>query len=277
MSKSFEEIRPVVITAPTARNGVTLIQRLLNSTRQIIVYGENAHFCQDLPLQVFRLSLVSQKAQSQFGETRRRFFNETTEFWTSNLNPDFSRYAQLLFKMFQEFVKFYQDSAESDGFSQWGIKYPFNNVESFDRFYTLVPQGRYIYIYRNLFDVARSCKARQFTVKLQDYENLARVWDESVKLILQKPQPNLMAIRYEDLIADSSIWLGRIEQFTDIHSIDPQVMTRKFNTFRGSPTAGHSVSEYIAPLQLTTEENDALKTHASQSLEMTGHADSAAS
>ena len=40
---------PIFITAPSARNGVTLIQRLLNSTRQIMVFGENTLLVDHLP------------------------------------------------------------------------------------------------------------------------------------------------------------------------------------------------------------------------------------
>ena len=44
-----QNLQPVFITAPTARNGVTLVQRLLNSSKQIIVYGENTDFMSVLP------------------------------------------------------------------------------------------------------------------------------------------------------------------------------------------------------------------------------------
>ena len=49
LAKLVKQMTPVFLVAPTARNGITLIQRLLNTTRQIIVYGENPAFVQTMP------------------------------------------------------------------------------------------------------------------------------------------------------------------------------------------------------------------------------------
>lgn|GEM_PF-946639 len=272
MSLTFDQIQPVVITAPTARNGITLLQRLLNSSRRIIVYGENKHFCETLPT----LVQECQEIAHQYGQcqeaTRRRFF-QTTEFWSSALWPDADLYARQMEVAFREFVVLYQRCSEQYGFQRWGIKHPFTTVRDLDRFLTLLPSGRYIYIYRNLYDVARSAKARKFARTPQDFAILATHWKESVGALLNTTLENMLVIKYEEFVADPQPWLKRIEKHTGITRLNPRVLERRFNTFPGQPANGHSPSEYIAPEPLTMTETDILRQCTGNLLEKLGYHD----
>lgn len=275
MSLSFEQIHPVIVTAPTARNGVTLLQRLLNSSRQIIVYGENKHFCELMPRAVFCANHAHVTAHEQIERTRQRFLSETTEFWSSNLWPDTLMYLKQAVETFRTFVYFYQGCSEQYGFRRWGLKHPFANVEVFDQFYELLPTARYIYIYRNLFDVARSSKARKFAKTPQDFAALATAWSDSVRVLRRSRADNLLVIKYEELLSRPADWIARIEQFTGIQGIKPKVMDKKFNTFRGETKNGHSPTEYIEPAALTEQERENLSRRAADVLAAENYTDSA--
>ena len=254
VSIDFDQIQPVVITAPTARNGVTLLQRLFNSSGQIIVYGENAHFAERLPGLVYEAQGIHLAHHQVFEATRQRFLNETTEFWSSSLWPDTQMYWDLAVESFRRFVILYQKCSEDYGFERWGIKHPFSSVIHLDRFLTLLPAGRFIYIYRNLFDVARSAKARKFAKIPADFQKLAATWQDSLRVVSAAQEESLMVIKYEDLVEDPAAWISRIETFTGITGIDPDVMNRKYNTFKGEAAAGYSSTEYIVPAPLTEDE-----------------------
>lgn len=273
MSLTFEQIQPIIITAPTARNGVTLLQRLFNSSREIMIYGENAHLCEMFSALVYKAFETHLNLGAQMEATRRRFLTETTEFWSSNLWPDTQGYSQLMVQLFRKAIEYYQFSSEQYGFSRWGMKYPFNSISYLDRFMSLVPQGRYVYIYRSLFDVARSSKSRKFTVTLADYQQLADTWSKSLEVVHKTPLSNLLIIRYEELVQQPHMWIDRLRDFTGITRIDPEVMTRKFNTFSGSEQHGMATGEYIAPTALTAEETAQLQLTAGPMLERLHYSD----
>lgn len=263
---------PLIITAPSARNGVTLVQRLLNSSRQIIVYGENRHLCEIAVETALIATETHQQSHAAFDRTRRRFFDETTEFWSSGLWPDSEMYARTAVAGYQALLDAYSRSSAKDGYSRWGIKHPFSEIAAVARFVALVPQHQMIYIYRNPFDVMRSYKSRRFVRTLEDVHKTAVMWTESVSVLTRESDPRLLTIRYEDLIADPDVWISRIEEFTGVENIDRSVMTRKFNTFRGAEERGHARNEYIAPTELTDDEMQIIAKQAGPMLDSLGYA-----
>lgn len=275
MSSEQPSRTPVVISAPTARNGVTLLQRLLNSSRQIVIFGENLHLCEWMPLVVQRACEIHTQSEAQFKVTRQRFLNETTEFWSSGLWPNSELYAKHAVCAFWLMLDAYTTGSQEMGFSRWGIKHPFATLEAYRAFRSLLPGGRFIYIYRNLFDVARSAKARRFVKTVDEVAELAKNWREGVAAARVETAKNVLVIKYEQLIAESQAWIERIQQLTGVAGIDPSVMTRKYNTFRGPESAGLSSSEYIAPESLTPDEVRALQKNAGDMLEAEGYTDQA--
>ncbi len=266
---------PVFVTAPTARNGVTLLQRLLNSSRQIIVYGENAHFCEHLPAAVCEMLRIQRTAAQTQAESRRRFLQETTEFWTSNLWPDAEAYLNQTLATFQDFARLYATCTKRYGYNRWGIKHPFSSIAAFESFFMMFPQARFVYVYRNVFDVARSAKARRFVKNAADCARLAASWQQSVLRVRDVQRDNLLRIRYEDLVAEPNAWITRLADFTGVTGIDPSIMQRKINTFRGPRDHGYSPTEYIAPTALTDEEHDAIASAADAGLRAMHYVDRA--
>lgn len=270
MATAQQPLPPVFITAPTARNGVTLLQRLLNSSRQIIVYGENQYLMEALPASVHNARGIHEQGGAEIRATRDRFLHETTEFWSSNLWPDTGAYFAQTVQAFQGFLDLYQRCSQEYGFSRWGIKHPLA-FPVFARLYALLPGVRYIYVYRDLRDVARSSKARRFVKSRADLDQLINTWCESVRAMQKLRAENLLILRHEDLVQDPDTWIRRISEHTQITNIDPAVMTRKFNTFRGPAEIGCAENEYIAPAELTESETALIETRAGELLAEVGY------
>lgn len=266
------EFRPIFIIAPTARNGITLVQRLLNSTRKVIIYGENLHFMEHLIECVFSHLAVLQQNEA-FKASRKRFLNETTEYWSSDLNPDLEAYLSVHLDCFYRFVALYEHSGQQDGFSRWGIKYPFKSILQLNRMRALLPNSRTLYLYRNLFDVARSMKARGWANTQDQLAALATQWQDNVCQMLETCPDDVALIRYETLLENSREVLSQIEQHVGVDGIDQSVLERKINTF-ATTGEGLSPSGYVEPIPLTSEECNVLRAGASRALEMTGYQDS---
>ncbi len=271
--EAVKQVSPVFVIAPTARNGITLIQRLLNSSRQIIVYGEDGELLEQMPLRILSKINHIMECGASRRLAREIFFTRTTEFWTSNLSPDDMQYLQVMLNNFFSFVLFYQQWSAGQGFRRWGIKQPLTSLLPLNLFREFLINARFLYVYRNLFDVARSAKARGWIKSPDDLVVLAQRWQDNLLPLLESPQEQVLVLRYEDLVADQETHIRKIEEFTGITNIDRNVMKRKINTFPGKIEKGESPNQYIEPEQLTDEESAVLYENAVKALEVTGYKD----
>lgn len=282
------KLQPVFVTAPTARNGVTLVQRLLNSSRRIIVYGENNHLCESLPSLAEAFCSIQATFGEQFDQAREKFLRETTEFWTSNLWPDARPFVDLGVDTFCRAVMLYERGSRECGFARWGIKHPTGSQATIRRLAQLLPSAKFVFIYRNLFDVARSAKARGFISTPAQCAAFAQQWQANVLPVLQQPggglpPGRLMLIRHESLTADRDRELRRLAEFTGIEGMKPEVLDRRINTFGGGgdgrpgaeaeDAAAGTASSYVEPKPLDGEERGAIGAAARQALEAAKYVD----
>jgi len=276
LDQYVQRMEPIFVIAPSARNGITLIQRLLNSTGEIIVYGENAMFMDRLPLLVNTAHNEHEKMKGPFAASRRRFLTQGGEYWSSDLWPDSERFFLVLLEAFYKAAVLYQEHARSDGFPHWGIKNPLSTALMIDRLKVLIPRSRFIFVYRNLFDVARSAKARQFVKSEDDLAKLAQQWQTNVIGVMDAAWDNVCVLRYEEMLVRPEEQIRRIERFTGLDGIDRSVMTRKINTFEGALKNGCSPTGYIPPAALGRREAQVLCAQASVALGRTGYEDAPA-
>ena len=132
---------------------------------------------------------------------------------------------------------------------------------------------RVLSIYRNLFDVARSAKARKWMQSPDEFATMAQRWQGNLLPVLQSPGERVLVLKYEDLVADPETYIKKIEEFTEISNIDRNVMKRKINTFRGKIEDGESQNQYIEPKDLTGQESAILYEHAARAVAVTGYRD----
>lgn len=254
-----QQMPAVYIVAPTARNGVTLMQRLLNSTGQAMIFGENYYFIENLPHLVHSLAATHTQSGQAVAASRQRFASGETEYWSSDLNPDTQAMMLIGFEAFYKTVAVYQQTAQQCGRNRWGVKNPITTPQSIERLHILMPAAKFIFIYRNVFDVIRSAKARRFVNHPIELEQYVMRWTKNTQAVLNADWPHVMPLRYETLVAEPEPQIARIEQFTGLTGVDRSVMQRKINTFTGPIEQGASPTGYVPPEELTEEEQQCVQ------------------
>lgn len=251
---SIQQTPVIFITAPTARNGITLLQRLLNSSRKAVIYGENVHIVHQLPSLVHQAVEAHQTLGPKLDQTLAHFQQGGTEFWSSALHPGTEPMMMGSFQWFYHALSIYDAKSRAMGFARWGVKNPMLCPQMIDRLAALLRQAKFLFIVRNPYDVARSAKARKFYADDAGLRELARQWREHTDHVRRASAPHTMTIDYEPFVADPKPTIARIEQFTGVAGIDANVMRRKINTFIGSRDQGHAPDGYIKPATLTDDE-----------------------
>lgn len=252
---SIQQTPVIFITAPTARNGITLLQRLINSTRQAVVYGENVHLVHQLPTLVHQSVEAHQTLGAKLDDTLRRFQAGDTEFWSSALHPGTEPMMMASFQWFYHALSVYDGKSKAMGFARWGVKNPMLCPQMIDRLAALLRQAKFLFIVRNPYDVARSAKARRFYADEAALREMMRQWRQHTEHVRKTNAAHTLVIDYEPFVADPKPMLAKIEQFTGLSGINADVMRRKINTFFGSAEQGHAPSGYIAPATLTDAES----------------------
>jgi len=269
-----KNLDPIFVIAPTARNGVTLVQRLLNSSKQIIVYGENSHFMHTLSKHVYQAVQVHTEHAVKMNQARKQFLEETTEGWTSNLWPDTQVFMMLAFEAFYKEAVAYQQCSEQYGYQRWGIKNPLIHPDMIKHLKILMPKAKFVFIYRNILDVVRSALSRNFIATDAQIAQYATQWKQFLRDVVAAKHPDVSTIQYEKLVESPEPILNELEQFTGITNIDPTVMQRKFNTFQieDKNRTDTNIKGYVKPHDLTTSQKKIVVDLAGKTMQQFGYA-----
>ncbi len=270
IAQFVQQMTPVFVTAPTARNGITLVQRLLNSSRQIIVYGENLNFIAALPRLVHSSVQVHNERRDEFAAARRQFLEQAADGWTSNLWPDPQPLMLAAFEAFYRAAVVYQQCSQQYGFMRWGIKNPVSEAAMIERLRVLMPRARFVFIHRHPVEVIKSARSRRFITSDEQLDDYARQWRDVTLGVLQQASPHVWRLKYEDLLADPDRAIDHLQQFAGVTNIDRSVMGRKFNTF-AADAAGADRSGYIPPDALTDDEKHRILAITADAMKQLGY------
>jgi hypothetical protein len=121
----------------------------------------------------------------------------------------------------------------------------------------IFPRSRHIFIYRNIHDVLRSYKGRQWIKSPQDVATVAQQWARNMYAVMHDPaRLDLLPVRYEALIADPAGQTARIQEFLRTAPMALDVFNHKVNTWGAdNPELGHSPTQYVEPGELTDAEH----------------------
>jgi hypothetical protein len=258
---------PIFIVAPSHRCGTTLIQRALNSTGRAIIYGENFHLLENIPAIVAQAHTNLALRIERSAEVREQVL-AGQDIDASPMYPDFAGLAALYRSFLREMLQYYEDKSRAYGRARWGLKHQIMRLDGFQGFLSLVPNGTYIFVYRNVFDVARSGKAR-FPSVYQDarsFHELGTTWHAHMETLRAVRGANVLHLEYEEIQSDPETTARRIESHCGVVGIRRDVLQRRINV---SATFDRLVGEetlthYRRPAQLERQELAALMQSAAE-------------
>lgn len=248
------ELTPLFVTAPTTRCGTTLLQRLICSAPNAILFGETV--AADL-----QTALGVTLGRAQLYSMHREFFvtklaalrNGGVNEWLIDLTPDLAEYLVAMRASYEALLLACRDSAARDGRTVYGVKYPGIIPPLVNALRLLLPQSKWIFIHRELDSCLRSAKARgdlQHQSQLQQY---CQEWNANMEYLLSlPPDERTLVLRYDELRADANAFIDRVEAFTGAKPIDRSVLQHRVNDPSG----------YLQPVELTNEERSVAETIA---------------
>ncbi len=247
-------MNPILISSPVRRSGTTLLQRLLCSSSNALIFGESC--ANDFNL-LTNLLVSKQMVLGQNKEWRNTqlasVLNKETNDWIPDLMPDIDNYLEAVKKASFSILGHYKEFAKENQCSVWGAKLPEWNIFSLVQTHDFFPESKVIYLVRNLPDCLRSAKSIGMVHRLEDMQYFCNTWKQNKEFASQRLKgERVLHINYEDLISNPKEIIEKIALFTGAKGIDLSVIESKINTYidLGRPLE----LGYLKPASLTDEE-----------------------
>ncbi len=259
----------VFVWAPAARCGITLLQRLISSSGEILAFGEMDLLGRRLPAAILEVSSVAEESR----QARERLATGDVNFWASPALPHSELLVDACIRSFYMLVSAYDRSVQAHGFQRWATKLPGVKPGNTQQIVAkLLPRSRHVWMTRDIEAVLRSYKSRQWLKTVVDVAKVSATWVQSLDQVQQLPSDGrTLVLRHEDLVADPATHIERLRDFLAVRSLDASVLEHRVNTFRGEAARGHSPTEYIQPSELSPDERAAMAQIAGPHLERLGY------
>ncbi len=252
LPKNVCNLSPIIVSSPTTRCGTTLLQRLLCSSRNGLIFGEFCALDMDMYLEIFlKNHRLYQKNRQQIDASLAHFKLGELNNWIFDLSPELDTYLPILAKSCFLGLEHCETQALALGRTVWGFKKPSFKPESLSALQVMMPNFKLLYIFRDVFECAQSGKARGALNSLEDFKNYSQFWVQNLLFVLKFFKfENMLVINYRHLIEQPDVWLERISSFTGMEGMDKRILDVKVN----APKDGANLAGYIEPVQLGEEE-----------------------
>jgi len=257
-------LSPIIVTSPTTRCGTTLVQRLVSTSDNALLYGE------EIGLHIRALTewfVGLMQHHDRVGEALdadfQRALTGALNDWRPGLMPPTSVTLRAFAETYYQIPATLAEYGRSIGRPVWGFKGPAYSRDTIRAFLSLMPRAKVIYVFRNPFDALKSAKARKFADTDEGVAGFCSEWTRNMREVSSLGESErLLLLKYEDLIEQPKAQIRRVELFTETTGIDEAVLDIKINTFSGEEADGHSPSQYIQPAKLTAAETETVLAQA---------------
>lgn len=251
----MKQLHPILIASPVRRSGTTLLQRLLCSAPNALIYGEN---CAN-EIQIFTNIYLSKQLFFQTNkpvrdEMLQRVLDGDVNDWIADLMPEMDPYLDAVKASCFSIFHHYQEFAANKGRPIWGMKMAEWHPSSIQQIQQLLPESRFVYIHRKLEECVRSAKRVNMVQSLPEIQQFCQTYRQYLDYVDQQyPLPKLL-IDYAQLLANPEEVIAELEAFTGAQNIRPEVLKARINTFISDTQRDPSGKGYMPPVELTEEE-----------------------
>lgn len=252
----MSDLAPILIASPVRRSGTTLLQRLLCSADNALIYGESCanelHILHNLMLS---RQLYFNASKDFRDEQLQRVLAGDVNDWIADLMPDITSYLQALKERYLSIFKYYQSFAAEKGRPIWGMKMAEWMAPQLQQAFELFPKAKLLYIHRPLTGCVRSAKRVNMITHGQELQRFCQTWQQNLTFVQQQlPANQVLFVDYDALVKNAPPIIEAIEAFTGAQNIQVSVMEHRINTYVNNTSTDPSGKGYMPPAELSGED-----------------------
>lgn len=229
----LKELSPILIASPVHRSGTTLLQRLLCSASNTLVFGET--LANDMN---FYASMLHNKQLLLGGQDdwraqqMEKVLQGDVNDWIPDILPDKNWVLTRFEAAFHQVLSGFAEYAVQHGRPLWGAKLPAWSPGLLQLMVRYLPKSRVVYIVRDLASCVRSAKLIGYCQGAAAVRQYAQMWQTYQRDVARAiPKEHILYIDYQQLCAEPTPIIADIEAFTGAHSIDQSVMQHRINNY----------------------------------------------
>jgi glycosyltransferase involved in cell wall biosynthesis len=201
------EDRPVFLLGCAYRCGSTFLQRLLSSSPNLFIWGENMGLS-DVLAEVIDREAAWRWETYQTGQWKN-FEQKGLHTWIANLQPR-GFPANLRHALRGFYLDYYREATRQLGRERWGFKEVHHGARAARFLLDLFPAGRVVFVLRNPVDVLASVATTSWYDQVGRAARVAKLWRDNTASILAHGDPRILVVRYEKFVAQPLVELNRI-------------------------------------------------------------------
>lgn len=247
----MKNLDPIIILSAGPRMGTTLVQRLLCSATDCLIYGDtignDAAF------------LISYLNSKQFALRNHSYHSDpmlapvlaggVSEF-IADLAPESTGYLESLSRAMAGPLEHCRHVARDHGRPHWGWKLAGAQAWMVRQLPAMLPKARIIHVDRDLVATVRSAKTGLMIGKGADFERFVAEVAANRTALAELSGLPVLRLRLEELLAEPENCLVRLQEFTGVSLIDRSVLTVKVN---------HPHSPWVAPVEISADEEAVIR------------------
>lgn len=218
---------PIFLFSSIWRSGSTLLQRLINASNEVLVWGEAGGALNSIQDTYARYQQMlgdgGQIYKHGYGGNGASQFDKFKDGgddihnkWIACMNPPLEHIEHQLRTLLNGI---YMTPAEELGFSRWGLKEVNSGIETAQFLKRLYPNAKFVFLVRNPFNCILSIKKRKWLDALDHPDPLllhAKHWR---KLSQEFRKSDFgMLIKFEELVSDQEV-IMKLRDYLNIDSI----------------------------------------------------------
>lgn len=235
LSSNTEGSEPVFILAAGWRSGSTLLQRLVCSSGEVLVWGEPYGRAGLIPA-LTRSAMALRDdwpAEHHFSDDYERIQDK----WIANLYPPPAALRGGIESLLETL---YAQPAKDAGFQRFGLKEVRLQALDARLLSWIYPDARFLFLVRNPWDAWSSCKGGEWFLHWPDRivttaAQFAVHWRRTVESFLRWPGDDAILVRYEDM-THPDFDLATLASHCRVKFIDGSVLENKVRGMQKPPT-----------------------------------------
>ncbi|OEF98872.1 hypothetical protein BHF71_02795 [Vulcanibacillus modesticaldus] len=201
----------LIISSATHRMGSTLLQRICNTRKETLIWGEHGGALTDFAniyINLLHFSIHSKKERDAYFDN-----GEDVNQWIASMTPDIPYVEKAIIQsvksFFNNLYNQYKDSHDFVGFKE--VRYGERELTLFRKCY---PEAKIFLLVRNPVDTYASVNRKWYPT----IEDFTEKWKKNVSyyIDLDKKDPNAFLLRYEDIVNKSKVTLELISKITKV-------------------------------------------------------------
>lgn len=220
---------PVFVLSAGWGTGSTLIQRLIISSGEYLVWGEPLDEAASIQRMSESLHAIREGFPPAKQYTENYSANTLSKSWIANLIPPMETYRNAHRSFLDTWLS---EKTACSSYQQWGLKEVRLNIDHARYLKWLFPNAKFVFVYRDLYSSYLSCRRKPWVSIWPDYKvspiaAFSHHWNHLLSGFIDHHESvGGIMVRYEDIV-DGKFDLNVLSEYLSINSIDKELLKKK--------------------------------------------------